>query len=131
MPDYYGNPDNVKMRLQMIGEKPDDDLVVTALKTSTVYINERLDSFGINNITNLTTLDVISELYSIAELLQALYNPTADEARGVSFYISRADDLLNSFIEVQVKTRHPYSWSRTPPDDNNTLESLDSRSQWL
>lgn len=117
----WGNEETVKRRLSSDdGVSPDDDLIEDALKTANAEIEGRLK----NNLLKITgsdnILDEVANYYASAEALIPKYDTTEDENQKAKYWNSRADALLDEFIEGAIKEQNnnklddnPYSVSTT------------------
>lgn len=117
----YGDAETVKRRLSLDdGVTPDDELIEDALKTANAEIEGRLK----NNLLKITgsdnILDEVANYYASAEALIPKYDTTEDENQKAKYWNSRADALLDEFIEGAIKEQNnnklddnPYSVSTT------------------
>lgn len=112
----------------MIGEEPQEDIVIVALDAAESFISTRLAKFNLN-IPSPTPkpLKSVAQYYATAEVLQTLFNPNTESSKGVDWYLERADMLLDDYIKVVLGMNHkysnPYSSSQTPAfkDDERWL----------
>ncbi|OQD58705.1 hypothetical protein MBBAR_10c00460 [Methanobrevibacter arboriphilus JCM 13429 = DSM 1125] len=117
----YGDAETVKRKLSLDdGVSPDDELIEDALKTANAEIEGRLK----NNLLKITgsdnILDEVANYYASAEALVPKYDTTEDENQKAKYWNSRADALLDEFIEGAIKEQNnnklddnPYSVSTT------------------
>lgn len=117
----YGDAETVKRRLAVDeGETPSDDLIDDAIITANAQIEGRLK----NNLLKITgtnnILDTVANYYASAEALVPKYDTIEEENEKAKYWNSRADALLNEFIEGEIKAKNnsklddnPYSVSTT------------------
>jgi hypothetical protein len=117
----WGNAESVKIRLSVDeGETPEDNLIDEALKTANAQIEGRLKKHLLKITGSNPILDEVANYYASAEALVPKYDNTDDENQKAKYWNSRADALLDEYIEGAIKEQNnnrlndnPYSVSTT------------------
>lgn len=117
----WGNSETVKRRLSSDeGVTPDDELIEDALKTANAEIEGRLKNNLLKISGSDTILDEVANYYASAEARIPKDDLDEGENQKAKYWNSRADALLDEFIEGEIKSQqqaklddNPYSVSTT------------------
>ncbi len=117
----YGSAEVVKRRLNADdGEEVPEELVSDCLKTANAQIKGRLKKNLLKISGDDDVLNEVANYYASAEARVPKDNPDEEENQKAKYWNSRADQLLNEFIEGAIKEQNnsklddnPYSVSTT------------------
>lgn len=117
----WGDKEVVKRRLTADeGDEVTEDLIDDALKTANAQIEGRLKKNLLKISGSDSILDEVANYYASAEARVPKDSVDEEENQKAKYWNSRADELLNEFIEGSIKEQNqvklnsnPYSVSTT------------------
>lgn len=111
------------------GDFPSDNIINNALTIANGQIDGRLKKNLLKISGNDSILDTVANWYALAESLEPIYSNVDDENEKSKYYNSRADGLLDEFIEGAIKEQNqnrlddnPYSVGTT--NDGSTYGEI-------